>query len=83
MKIETKYNIGDEVYAVNMPNDSYKYAPTKIKIAEIKVRANSDFVFIDYNGGKWNRYDDVQQDDCYPTLAECQVECDRLNGEVK
>lgn len=42
MTIKTKYNIGDEVWAI------YEYQVLKFRIAEIRIKTNGKKTFVEY-----------------------------------
>ncbi len=90
MKIETKYNVGDEVYWLG--NDHEDYRPNHGTVYKIYFEvastclSNPPDVF--YSGVYYTvftpRINVTLGEGCFfPTQAECHAECDRLNEEKK
>lgn len=82
MKIETKYNIGDIVYAVKPTNVRFdlqtKWVIRKYKIDHIRIRAKLTSVFIEYKPVRITKVDDwIEEIRTYLTHAEAQAELDR------
>jgi hypothetical protein len=81
MKIETKYNIGDEVWIPRkfwvIRSDPGIFKPQK---GIFVVNSGKKYYIVDV--GIFGRLE-FDKNYCYPTQEECQLKCDRLNGEVK
>lgn len=68
------FEIGDEVWIETFYND--KITPTCLKIRDIVVFDNKYIIYTNSYGII------VKSFDClYHSKQECQLECDRLNGE--
>jgi hypothetical protein len=77
MKIETKFNAGDEVYAPVRLMGSKEFRPQKTIIDKIRIYITKESVCIYYD---WLRsFWTSNDEELFSTEEKCQSECDRLN----
>jgi len=76
MKIEMKYNVGDIVW---IPCKTFMLLDAKPRkgIVFKTNRYKRTYIVDVENYGQTTIIDSI----CFPTIEECQAECDRLNGE--
>ena len=92
MKFESKFNLGDEIYAVPFMFTIGSGNPLKFKVTDKKKvdvirvtnyinKEGKEEVDISYFNN--DDYNDYSEEDCFATLAEAQAECNRRNKEDK
>ena len=80
--IETERNIGDIVWIAEWTGDDAGYRPDRARISGIDIKIYDKAVKnISYFLGDTVMI--YSENDLFTMKAECQAECDRLNGEVK
>lgn len=87
MKIETKFNIGDRVVAI-VPMRPMKWTISRPAIQHVEeIRFITDDYKPCYYGdrsyGAASAFFIGVENDCFPTEAEAQAECDRRNAEIE
>ena len=77
MKIETKFDIGDTVWAERFNWDFESYIPEKITIERMLmvVRKNKSFEISYFGNGTFGFF----EDEVHPTKKECKLACDVKN----
>lgn len=84
MKIKTKFDIGDKVFAIFKSIDSNKWYRFQdvCEIVKIEIEKNLDIVYsLKHINGFWKF--EVWEKLCFVTEEEAQEKCDELNFENK
>lgn len=77
MEIKTKFNVGDEVWYIDMEHDKwFIFTDHTHKIKEIIVTAFDGCYEVEY----WSYYG-MREEDCFATKEEAQKECDKRNAQ--
>ena len=82
MKIKTKFDIGDKVFAIFKSIDSNKWYRFQdvFVIVKIEIEKNLDIVYgLKHINGFWKF--EVWEKLCFVTKEEAQEKCDKLNCE--
>ena len=79
-EIKPKYNVGDEVYAIDVDDDGRLF-PALAKILEVKVLKNATKWEwpIQYSVQKNGLYYYYPEERIFATKEQCQKYCDRMN----
>ena len=81
MKIETKFNINDEIFSISRSLEDLKWriAEGTFIIEEISVVKDLSVCYIITPKQKNGWQYDVREQDCFATLEEAKKECDKRN----
>lgn len=78
MIIDTKFNIGDEVYYVYLDKKIMSRYPVRLKKKVLFVANIESQEVLLLDDGTYL----VNTSYLFPTKQSCQLECDRLNGAI-
>lgn len=80
MKIETKYNVGDEVWVVKKYDTLKGWQTRTFPVKGIMIEIDCESIGIEYfTGSPW--FESYPEERLFPTQAEAEKECKRRNGE--
>ena len=79
MKIETKFNVGEDIFGLVYDDVICRWSIIDFHISEITIIEKIGLVYEDLSISKiFNRF---REQDCFATLEQAQAECDRRNNE--